>query len=347
MILNGILPKRPESLLQWSFAGAGAVLILKALAYATGGSAGFFSDAGESLVNLLTALLGLYGVWWANRPRDIEHPYGHGKVDTLFSALQALIVIATAAALAVTILTGKYRPAQTETLPTVLLYQAGAILLNGVLAFWLWRGSQRFHSSILRAESLHLVGDIGTSFVVIANFLGQTWGLSDTIDKGIGLLVVLVVGFGALRILRETGAALVDTQDRALLDRLALALEKHRRPEWIDIHNVRIQRYGRALHVDGHVTLPWYWSLTDAHEAMKSLEKVLAADLGTEIEFFWHMDPCEPVCCSYCEVTGCAYRQAAFERRRPFTAERLFINQKAWEPSSGHQRMKDHISHPS
>lgn len=342
------MPSGPERLLRWSLAGAFIVLLLKVHAYTTGGSAGFFSDAGESLVNILTALLGLYGVWWARRPRDRDHPYGHGKVDTLIAALQALIVIATAGGLALSILTGHYMTAQAGAAPTALLYQAGAMTMNALLAFLLWRGSRVYSSAILRSESFHLLGDVGTSLVVVINFLGLQWHYSNLlIDKLVGLGMVVLVGYGALRILRETGAALVDTQDPYLLRRLADALEKHRRPEWIDLHNVRIQRYGQALHIDGHVTLPWYWTLHDAHEAMKALEHTLRRELGGEVEFFWHMDPCEPVCCPFCEVSGCPHRQKPFLRRRRISPETLFVNQKVWEPSSPHQRMKADISQPS
>ncbi len=342
------MPSSPERLLRWSLGGAFIVLLLKALAYTTGGSAGFFSDAGESLVNVLTALLGLYGVWWARRPRDRDHPYGHGKVDTLIAALQALIVIATAGGLALSILTGSYIPAQVSAIHAALLYQMAAMSVNASLALLLWRGSRLHGSTILRSESLHLLGDVGTSIVVVINFLALRWGYTDPlIDKLVGLGIVVLVGYGALRILRETGAVLVDTQDPHLLGRLANAIEKHRRPEWIDIHNVRIQRYGHALHVDGHVTLPWYWTLHDAHEAMKALEHTLRSELGGEVEFFWHMDPCEPVCCPFCEISGCPHRQKAFLRRREITPETLFVNQKVWEPPSSHQRMKADISQPS
>lgn len=328
---------KPERLLRWNLLGAVGVLLLKASAYGTGGSAGFFSDAGESLVNVITALLGIYGLWWARRPRDPEHPYGHGKVDALISALQALIVIGTAAGLALSILMEHYIPARPEALTEALLYQGAAIGLNTTLAFLLWQAASQYNSSILRAESLHLLGDVGTSVIVVLNFLVLASGIADLLlDKVIGLAIVVLVGYGALRILRETGATLLDTQDPRILHRLAEALEKHHRPEWIDIHNVRIQRYGTALHVDGHVTLPWYWSLQEAHAAMKVLEETLRTELATEVEFFWHMDPCEPICCRICEVQGCPYRTADFQGRRPITPQSLFVNQKAWDPLSSH-----------
>ncbi|MCS7297299.1 MAG: cation diffusion facilitator family transporter [Bacteroidia bacterium] len=338
---------KPEIALRWSLGSALVVLFFKGLAYAIGGSAGFFSDAGESLINILTAVLGMYGIWWARQPRDPDHPYGHGKVDALISAIQALIVISTAAVLAILILSGTYKPPNFQSTQTALLCEGLAISINAALAIWLWRWSHRYHSTILRAESLHLIGDIGTSCAVLLSFLALKWGLPPAIDKGMGLIVVGIVGYGALRILRQTGATLVDAQDQHLLQRLAHAIEKHHRPEWIDLHNVRIQRYGTALHIDGHVTLPWYWSLQQAHTSMKELEALIRRELQAEVEFFWHMDPCEPVCCSACKVEGCEYRQSPFQERHVISPKSLFVNQKTALLSSSHQSVKAHISQPT
>ena len=318
----------PEGHLRVAIGGAFLTLILKGLSYDSGGGAGLLSDAAESLLNAITAILGLYGVLWAQRPPDPDHPYGHGKVDALIASLQALLVASTAGILAYAILRGSYRPLTPEGLSRVLAYQGAAMLTNAALAGYLWIGYRRHKAQILRTESLHLLGDVVTSLLVIGGFLAVWAGWPSVLDVGVGLVLAGLIGYGAIQILRETGATLIDTQDPKLMRRLAEALERKRRPEWIDIHNVRIQRYGTSLHVDGHVTFPWYWSLRDAHEAMKELEATLRRELRQPVEFFWHMDPCEPVCCKYCRVQGCPYRQSAFEKHLSFTPESLFVNRK-------------------
>lgn len=304
------------------------VLLLKGLAYQVGGGAGLLSDAGESFLNVLTALLGLYGSLWAQRPRDSDHPYGHGKADALFAALQALLVGGTALFLAYTMMTGAYRPLRREAFLLALPYEASAMILNTGLALLLWQGGRRLHSHLLTAEAWHLLSDVATSALVLSGLGAVHAGLPPLLDKGVGLVLVGLIAYGAFRLLRESSAALLDEQDPRLLARLAEALEKHRRPEWIDIHNVRIQRYGTTLHIDGHVTFPWYWSLQQAHSALKDLEKILAEELRRPVEFFWHMDPCEPPCCAHCQVAPCPHRQHPFQSVIPFRPETLFPNQK-------------------
>lgn len=320
--------RRPEDYFRLALGVALLVLLLKALAYEAGGGAGLLSDAAESLVNALTAILGLYGTLLAHQPRDPEHPYGHGKVDSLLSGLQALLIAGTAGFLAYAILHGNFRPLAVEGFYQAYLYEAAAIALNASLSFTFWRAAKRFHSQLLKAESLHLLGDGLTSLLVVAGLGAVQLGLPPVIDKGIGLVLVSFMGYGAFQLLRETGQTLLDAQDPRLLARLVEILQKHRRPEWIDIHNVRIQRYGVSLHIDGHITFPWYWSLQEAHTALKGVEELLRRELHRPVEFFWHMDPCEPSCCAYCLIAECPHRQRPFEQEIPFTPEKLFLNQK-------------------
>lgn len=308
------------------------MLLLKGLAYEVGGGAGLLSDAGESFLNVLTALLGLYGSLWAQRPRDSDHPYGHGKADALFAALQALLIGGTALFLAYTMMTGTYRPLRQQAFLSAFPYEALAMVLNATLALLLGQGGRRLHSHLLTAEAWHLLGDVATSALVLGGLGAVHIGLPPLIDKGVGLVLIGLIAYGAFRLLRESSAALLDEQDPRLLTRLAEALEKHRRPEWIDIHNVRIQRYGATLHIDGHVTFPWYWSLQEAHTALKALEKTLAEELHRPVEFFWHMDPCEPPCCAHCQVNPCSHRQSPFQSVIPFRPDTLFPNQKGPRP---------------
>jgi len=303
-------------------------LILKAAAYYAAGGAGFLSDAGESLLNLLTAVVGTYGAFLARQPRDRDHPYGHGKVDDLVSALQALLVGAGGLLLGYTILMGNFE--RLQYVPRALLFNALALSLNLLLSVFLFKGSKVFHSQILRSEAWHLLSDVLTSGLVIFGTVGVWAGWPNFLDRAIGLLLSVFVVWGAARLLGRSALRLIDTQDKAIFARLEKALEAHRRPGWIDVHNVRIQRYGPNLHIDGHVTFPWYWSLQEAHAELKELERTLEGVLGANVEFFWHMDPCEPVCCPYCEVKDCPHRQAPFVRRLSFTMETLYPNQKGF-----------------
>lgn len=320
------MPKKPEVYLLAAAFTAPLILVLKALVYYAAGGAGFLSDAGESLVNLFTAGLGAYGAFWARQPRDLEHPYGHGKVDDLIGFSQALVVGLTGVILAYSLLQGHYKPLSLSA--PAIAWSLSTILLNTLLASSLWVGYHRFRLLTLRAEAWHLLSDALTTAIVLLSSWSVAHGWPAFLDRSIGLLIVGLILLGAYRVLRHSASRLIDTQEAPHLEQLIQLLEKHRQPSWIDIHNVRIQQYGPKLHIDGHITFPWYWTLSQAHEALKALESVLESELNRPVEFFWHMDPCEPVCCRYCELIECSHRQARFEQRLPYTKEGLFVNQK-------------------
>ncbi len=318
--------KKPEDHLLVAALAAPLILGIKALVYYQAGGAGFLSDTGESLVNLFTAGLGAYGAFWARQPRDLDHPYGHGKVDDLVGFAQALVIGGTGLILAYSILQGHYKPLVLEG--AAIGWSISTILTNASLAALLWSAYRRFRLLVLRAEAWHLLSDALTTVLVLLSSLGVAHGWPSFLDRIAGLILSILILLGAYRILRRSASRLIDTQEAIYLEQLIRLLEKHRRPNWIDIHNVRIQQYGTKLHIDGHITFPRYWTLTQAHEELKALETTLAQELSKPVEFFWHMDPCEPVCCRYCEVAECTYRQAAFEQRLPYTKEGLFVNQK-------------------
>jgi len=326
MHLRPISLRKPEIYLGVALAIAPATLLLKVAAYHRAGGAGFLADSVETLTNLLTAAIGAYGAFWARQPRDLDHPYGHGKIDDLISGVQALLVGGSGLLLGYTILTGHFTRLRYE--PQAVLYNGAALSLNLILSIWLYKGAYALGSQILRSEAWHLFSDVLSSLLVLIASFGVWWGWSPFIDQGVGILMSLLIIGGAAQIIHGSALRLIDTQDPRLLRRVVTALQNHRRSSWIDIHNLRLQRYGKKIHIDGHITLPWYWDLREAHAEIKRIEQALQSEMGSEVEFFWHTDPCEPVCCEYCEVAECRFRQAPFQRRLSFTAEALFVDRK-------------------
>ena len=105
-------------------------------------------------------------------------------------------------------------------------------------------------------------------------------------------------------------------------------LEKHRRPQWIDVHNFRMIGYGPVLHIDCHVTLPWYYSLEQAHAEIAAIERLVNEQHDREVELFIHMDPCIPTSCAICAVQGCPERKDPVQRRVKWDAATVLGNAK-------------------
>ena len=131
-----------------------------------------------------------------------------------------------------------------------------------------------------------------------------------------------------VRMVRRSVGGIMDETDMAVASDLVGIIEKNRHPEWIDMHNFRVITFGSALHIDCHVTLPYYYSLEKAHAEISVLDELVNRNSGREVEFFIHMDPCIPSSCPVCQVMDCPVRQTPFVKRVPWTLETVLANEK-------------------
>ncbi len=103
--------------------------------------------------------------------------------------------------------------------------------------------------------------------------------------------------YNGYTIIRKSLAGIMDEADMDLLKKLVSTLNENRRPNWIDIHNLRIQKYGNVLHIDCHLTVPWYLNVLEAHNEVEALQQLIKSQFGDAIEFFVHTDGIFPVSC--------------------------------------------------
>ncbi len=112
------------------------------------------------------------------------------------------------------------------------------------------------------------------------------------------------------------------------MNKVVDAIRSHKKNYWVDVHNLRVQQYGSDLHVDCHLTLPYYWELVKAHEAIHEFENVLKDSHPGETEIFVHSDPCLPECCYFCRLAECPVRSHAFQHDIDWDVVNLAKNQK-------------------
>ena len=97
---------------------------------------------------------------------------------------------------------------------------------------------------------------------------------------------------------------------------------------WIDIHNLRVIKFGNVLHIDCHMTVPWYLNVRQAHEEVEELHVLIEKEFGTAMEFFVHTDDCVGSCCPICIKENCAVREQPFKQRIKWEMKNLVPNQK-------------------
>jgi divalent metal cation (Fe/Co/Zn/Cd) transporter len=120
----------------------------------------------------------------------------------------------------------------------------------------------------------------------------------------------------------------MDEADMKLLSRMVQVLNSNRRENWVDLHNLRVIKYGSILHVDCHLTVPWYLNINQAHVEIDALAELIRREFGESLELFVHSDGCLPFQCHICNKQDCPVRQQQFENRIAWTLENISKNKK-------------------
>ncbi|WP_224995323.1 cation diffusion facilitator family transporter [Cesiribacter sp. SM1] len=305
------------------------LMLIKFTAWWITGSNAILSDALESIVNVVASGFALYSIGYAARPQDLDHPYGHGKIEFLSAGLEgALIGIAGVAAMGKGIY-NLLHPQPVEALGLGIVFTLLTGGVNFLLARMLLQRGRELNSISMQADGRHLMTDVVTSGGLILGlgliFLtGLVW-----IDNIIAIIFGGIIIFSGYRLLRDFVGGILDEADLTLVERVIKLLNQHRSKNWMDVHNLRIQRFGANIHLDFHFTLPYYFTLEEGHREIDVVTGLVSQSLPHEVEFSIHADPCvPPISCGICMKDDCPVRKQPFRRRIEWDVSNAFLNEK-------------------
>ncbi len=302
---------------------SGVVLFLKTKAYYQTHSVAVLSDALETVVNVVTAMMALYAVKMAAEPADENHPYGHGKMEYFSAAFEGGLIFFAALAILFQSIKSFFVPIDIQNIYEGFKYLALATALNlAVGLYLLWIGKKE-KSEALRASGKHVLADVITTLgIFFGLFLVQRTHLQ-WIDSVFGLFLGFWLGYEAYQVMRSNSGALLDETDDLSLEKLSEVISKYRLPGVIDIHHLRMIRSGNFHHIDAHMVVPLFWDVEQAHVMAHGFEQNVVRDYEFDGEFAFHMDPCQRLYCSTCTVENCQIRRASYTERREFTKEHM------------------------
>lgn len=275
-----------------SVAAALATMALKFFGYSLTGSVGLFSDAAESVVNLVAALVAVWAVTLAARPADEEHAYGHTKSEYFSSGVEGALILVAAVVIAVEALPHLAHPQPIEQVGLGLTFSTAGAVINGVLAAFMLRAGKRQRSIVLEADARHLFTDVWTTAVVLLGVLlvGLTGWL--ILDPVIALLVAANIIWTGGRLIRATGLGLLDTGlPKADLNQIDTILEPYR-AQGILFHALRSRVAGTRRFVSFHVLVPGSWTVSKGHALCEEIELAIRGALP-ETTVFTHLEPRE------------------------------------------------------
>lgn len=308
------------------------LLVVKFAAYFLTYSTAILTDAVESIVNVVASGFAFYSIYLAGLPRDQNHPYGHGKVEFLSSGFEGAMILSAGLVIVWQSILSFFEPHALANLDWGVLLVGITAAANAFVGYRLIDIGKRADSLALMADGRHLLTDVFSSIVVMLA-VGLVWATGLTwLDPVLSMVLALVIIYNGFLLARQSVARLMDETDIPTLDRVVTLLNVHKDANWIDVHNLRVQKYGADLHVDCHLTLPYYWDLNRVHDEVHHFEDTLKEGFQAEVEIFVHADPCVRECCSYCRVADCPVRAMAFVRDVDWTADNLPLNQKHFPP---------------
>ena len=275
-----------------SIAAAIVTIGMKTTAWKLTGSVGLLSDAVESIVNLLAALVAFWALRVAAQPPDAEHPFGHSKAEYLASAFEGIAILGAAIAIAMTAWKRISDPQPLENVGLGLAVSVGAAAVNGVVAFVLLRAGKRLDSITLRSDAHHLLTDVWTSGGVLLGILVVKLTGWLILDPIVALAVATNIVFMAGKILLETAQGLLDrTISPADQKQLDGVLAKFR-GDGVEVHAVRARQSGPVRFIDMHVLVPGSWSVQRGHDLCEGIEHGVKA-LFPRASVMTHLEPAE------------------------------------------------------
>ena len=275
-----------------SIAAAIATIALKTLAWRLTGSAGFLSDAAESVVNLVAALVALVTIRWATRPPDDDHMYGHEKAEYFSAGVEGALILVAAASIAWFAIGRLLHPVALTDVGVGIAVSAAASLINLAVGLTLIRAGRTHRSITLEADGKHLMTDVWTSVGVILG-VAAVWATGwERLDPLIALAVAVNIVIAGATLIRRSSGGLLDRSLPPVEQQAIEAVLGRARADGIQFHAVRTRQSGRRSFVSLHVLVPGAWTIQRGHDLSERLEGEIREVLP-HASVLTHLEPVE------------------------------------------------------
>lgn len=286
------------------------------------------TDALESIVNVVAGLIGVYSLYLSSKPKDKDHPYGHGKVEFISAAIEGTLISVAGLFIIYKAIGNLATPHLLQQLDYGIILVGVTAIINYVTGSYCIRVGRKNNSLALIASGRHLRADTYTTAGIVAGlallyFTNIVW-----IDSAVAILFASIILITGYKVIRTSIAGIMDEADIHLLGKVVETFNNNRSVNWIDLHNLRIIKYGPTLHLDCHLTVPWYFNVREAHNEIDNLSGLVRKNYGESVELFVHSDGCMNFSCPICDKVDCPVRQHEFVKKIPWTMGNISENVK-------------------
>lgn len=305
-----------------------ALFLAKIIAWYITNSVAILTDALESIVNVIAGLIGVYSLYVSAKPKDIDHPYGHGKVEFISAAIEGTLISVAGIVIIAEAINQLRNAHEVKKLDFGIYLVAATAIINYVAGTICVNRGKKTNSLALIASGKHLRADTYTTIGIIAGLILLYFTKIIWIDSVVAIIFAVIILFTGYKIVRSSVAGIMDEADIVLLKKMVETLNANRNVNWIDLHNLRLIKYGPTLHLDCHLTVPWYFNVNEAHHEIDTLSGLVRKNYGDSVELFVHSDACKVFSCAICDKFECKVRQQPFKKKVTWTMENISTNHK-------------------
>jgi len=304
------------------------LFILKIIAWWLTRSVAVLTDALESTVNVVAGFISLYSLYVAAKPRDKEHPYGHGKAEFISAAVEGSLVAMAGLVIIYEAIDNILHPHIIQKLDTGMIIIGSTAIINYVTGWYTIKTGTKNNSLALVASGKHLQSDTYSTIGIIGGmaliFLtGWIW-----LDSAVAIGFAFFIIYTGYTIIRSSLAGIMDEADYALLDKLVSRINENRQENWVDLHNLRIIKFGPVIHVDCHLTVPWFFNVHQAHKEIDAFSDIARNEFGESVELFVHADGCLDFSCKICSKSNCSERKHPFQKTIEWEVHNISSDEK-------------------
>jgi cation diffusion facilitator family transporter len=299
------------------------LIFVKFWAYNLTQSKAIFSDALESVVNVVAAAMALFVIYYANKPVDRDHPYGHGKVEFFSASVEGILITFAGVLIIIDSVNAMFRGHSMQELGLGLALTVGAGFVNLFLGIYLLSVGKKNKSAALEASGQHVLSDFYTSVAVLAGLL-VVWGTGLTwLDPVVAVFVGMLLIYSGMKVVRNSIRGLMDEEDPKLMEDLRDSFLRTKPPGIIQIHHVKVIRSGWFHHIDAHLVVPEFWNVNEVHDNITAFERRVLKDYEYSGELNFHVDPCRQAYCKHCAYENCEIRKEPYVEDLPIDVEDL------------------------
>lgn len=319
---------RNIQLQRWVVLLAIVLFAIKLTAYFLTTSVAVLTDALESIVNIIAGLMGLYSLNLSAKPRDKDHPYGHGKIEFISSAIEGTLVCMAGVIIIVEATGALFHPKSIHQLDSGIILISITAFINFMVGTICVRQGKKSNSIVMVSSGKHLQSDTYSTLGIIVGLILIMVTKIEWLDSVVAMVFALLILYTGYKIIRRSLAGIMDEADLELLKSMVTVLNQRRRENWIDLHNLRIIKFGPVIHMDAHLTVPWYLNVNEAHVEIDALAGLVREEFGESLELFVHSDGCLDFSCKICVKKECHVRKFPFEQKIEWTTENISSNEK-------------------